>query len=132
MSNKRYSNKGVNSAAKAQATAAAAQESKRQTLIVCLVAVAVVLVAIILALLLINEMVYRIWMQIMGESISTSLDGVLVSWIIDMTSFLAMLFNQVLSFALPASKLSAASRALYVTVARISSCSSGVSFEPYL
>ena len=52
MSNKRYSNKGVNSAAKAQATAAAAQESKRQTLIVCLVAVAVVLVAIILALVL--------------------------------------------------------------------------------
>ena len=52
MSNKRYSNKGVNSAAKAQATAAAEQESKRQTLIVCLVAVAVVLVAIILALVL--------------------------------------------------------------------------------
>ena len=52
MSNKRYSNKGVNSAAKAQATAAAAQESRRQTLIVCLVAVAVVLVAIILALVL--------------------------------------------------------------------------------
>ena len=52
MSNKRYSNKGVNSAAKAQATAAAAQESKRQTIIVCLVAVAVVLVAIILALVL--------------------------------------------------------------------------------
>ena len=52
MSNKRYSNKGVNSAAKAQATAAAAQEGKRQTLIVCLVAVAVVLVAIILALAL--------------------------------------------------------------------------------
>ena len=52
MSNKRYSNKGVNSAAKAQATAAAAPESTRQTLIVCLVAVAVVLVAIILALVL--------------------------------------------------------------------------------
>ena len=52
MSNKRYSNKGVNSVAKAQATAAAEQESKRQTLIVCLVAVAVVLVAIILALVL--------------------------------------------------------------------------------
>lgn len=49
-----------------------------------------VIVAIILALLLINEMVYRIWMMLMGESISTSLDGILVSWIIDMTSFLAM------------------------------------------
>ena len=52
MSNKRYSNKGVNSAAKAQATAAAQQESKRQTLIVCAVAVAVVLLAIVLALVL--------------------------------------------------------------------------------
>ena len=52
MSNKRYSNKGVNSAAKAQANAAAAQESKRQTLIVCAVAVAVVVLAIVLALAL--------------------------------------------------------------------------------
>ena len=52
MSNKRYSNKGVNSAAKAQANAAAAQESKRQTLIVCAVAVAVVLLAVVLALVL--------------------------------------------------------------------------------
>jgi peptidyl-prolyl cis-trans isomerase B (cyclophilin B) len=52
MSNKRYSNKGVNSAAKAQATAAAQQESKRQTLIVCAVAVAVVLLAVVLALVL--------------------------------------------------------------------------------
>ena len=52
MSNKRYSNKGVNSAAKAQANAAADRESKRQTLMVCLVAVAVILVAIILAVVL--------------------------------------------------------------------------------
>ena len=52
MSNKRYSNKGVNAAARAQATAAAEQESKRQTLIVCAVAAAVVLVAIVLALVL--------------------------------------------------------------------------------
>ena len=52
MSNKRYSNKGVNSAAKAQANAAAAQESKRQTLIVCAVAVAVVILAVVLALVL--------------------------------------------------------------------------------
>ena len=29
-------------------------------------------------------------MQIMGETISTSLDGALISWIIDLTSFLAM------------------------------------------
>ena len=52
MSNKRYSNKGVNAAARAQATAAAEQEGKRQTLIVCAVAAAVVLVAIVLALVL--------------------------------------------------------------------------------
>ena len=52
MSNKRYSNKGVNSAAKAQANAAAAQENKRQTLIVCAVAAAVILLAIILAVAL--------------------------------------------------------------------------------
>ncbi len=52
MSNKRYSNKGVNSAAKAQASATAAQESKRQTLIICAVAVAVILVAIVLAIAL--------------------------------------------------------------------------------
>ena len=52
MSNKRYSNKGVNSAAKAQANAAAAQESKRQTMIVCLVAAAVVILALVLALAL--------------------------------------------------------------------------------
>ncbi len=52
MSNKRYSNKGVNSVAKAEANAAAAQESKRQTLLVCVVAVAVILVAIILAIVL--------------------------------------------------------------------------------
>ncbi len=52
MSNKRYSNKGVNAAAKAEANAAAARESKRQTLIVCAVAVAVVLLAVVLAILL--------------------------------------------------------------------------------
>ena len=52
MSNKRYSNKGVNSAAREQANTAAAQESKRQTVIVCAVAVAVILVAIILAVVL--------------------------------------------------------------------------------
>ena len=52
MSNKRYSNKGVNSSAKAQANQAAAQESKRQTLIVCAVAVAVILLAVILAIVL--------------------------------------------------------------------------------
>jgi peptidyl-prolyl cis-trans isomerase B (cyclophilin B) len=52
MSNKRYSNKGVNSVAKAQANQAAAQESKRQTLIVCAVAVAVILLAVILAIVL--------------------------------------------------------------------------------
>ena len=52
MSNKRYSNKGVNSAAKAQATAVAAQESKRQTMAVCLVAAAVVILALVLALAL--------------------------------------------------------------------------------
>ena len=52
MSNKRYSNKGVNSAAKAQANAAAAQESKRQTMIVCFVAAAVVILALVLALAL--------------------------------------------------------------------------------
>lgn len=52
MSNKRYSNKGVNSAAKAQANAAAEQASKRQTLIICLVAAAVILLAVILAIVL--------------------------------------------------------------------------------
>ena len=52
MSNKRYSNKGVNSAAKAQAKEVAARESKRQTLIVCAVAVAVILLAIVLAVAL--------------------------------------------------------------------------------
>ena len=52
MSNKRYSNKGVNSAAKAQAKAAAEQESKRQTLVICIVAVALILAAIILAVVL--------------------------------------------------------------------------------
>ena len=52
MSNKRYSNKGVNSAAKAQANAAAAQESKRQTLIICAIAVAVVILAVVLAIVL--------------------------------------------------------------------------------
>jgi peptidyl-prolyl cis-trans isomerase B (cyclophilin B) len=52
MSNKRYSNKGVNSAAKAQANAAAAQENKRQTLIICAVAAAVILLAIVLAIVL--------------------------------------------------------------------------------
>ena len=52
MSNKRYSNKGVNSAAKAQANQTAAKESKRQTLIVCAVAVAVILLAVILAIVL--------------------------------------------------------------------------------
>ena len=52
MSNKRYSNKGVNSAAKAQANAAVAQENKRQTLIICAVAAAVILLAIILAVAL--------------------------------------------------------------------------------
>ena len=52
MSNKRYSNKGVNSAAKAQANANAAQENKRQTLIVCAVAAAVILLAIVLAIVL--------------------------------------------------------------------------------
>ena len=52
MSNKRYSNKGVNAAAQAQAAAAAEQEGKRQSLIVCVVAVAVVLLAVILALVL--------------------------------------------------------------------------------
>ena len=52
MSNKRYSNKGVNSAAKAQANAATAQENKRQTLIICAVAAAVILLAIILAVAL--------------------------------------------------------------------------------
>ena len=52
MSNKRYSNKGVNSAAKAQAKEVAAQEGKRQTLIVCAVAVAVILLAVILAIVL--------------------------------------------------------------------------------
>ena len=52
MSNKRYSNKGVNAAARAEATAAAEQQSKRQSLIVCAVAAAVVLVAIVLALVL--------------------------------------------------------------------------------
>ena len=52
MSNKRYSNKGVNSAAKAQATTVAAQESKRQTMAVCLVAAAVVILALVLALAL--------------------------------------------------------------------------------
>ena len=55
MSNKRYSNKGVNSAAKAQAQAAAAQESKRQTLIICLVAIAVVILAVVLAIVLGNS-----------------------------------------------------------------------------
>lgn len=52
MSNKRYSNKGVNSVSKAQANAAAEQESKRQTLIVCAVAVAVILLAVVLAIVL--------------------------------------------------------------------------------
>ncbi len=52
MSNKRYSNKGVNSTAKAQANEAAAQESKRQTLIICAVAVAVVILAVVLAIVL--------------------------------------------------------------------------------
>ena len=52
MSNKRYSNKGVNAAAQAQAAAAAEQEGKRQSLIVCIVAAAVVLLAVILALVL--------------------------------------------------------------------------------
>jgi peptidyl-prolyl cis-trans isomerase B (cyclophilin B) len=52
MSNKRYSNKGVNSAAKAQANATAAQENKRQTLIICAVAAAVILLAIVLAIVL--------------------------------------------------------------------------------
>ena len=52
MSNKRYSNKGVNAAARAQANAAAEQESKRQSLIVCLVAIAVVILAVVLALVL--------------------------------------------------------------------------------
>ena len=52
MSNKRYSNKGVNAAARAQAERAAEQESKRQSLIVCLVAVAVVILAVVLALVL--------------------------------------------------------------------------------
>ena len=52
MSNKRYSNKGVNSVAKAQANATAAQENKRQTLIVCAVAAAVILLAIVLAIVL--------------------------------------------------------------------------------
>lgn len=52
MSNKRYSNKGVNAAAQAQAAAAAEQEGKRQSLIVCIVAAAVVIVAVILALVL--------------------------------------------------------------------------------
>ena len=52
MSKKRYSNKGVNAAARAEATAAAEQQSKRQSLIVCAVAAAVVLVAIVLALVL--------------------------------------------------------------------------------
>ena len=52
MSNKRYSNKGVNSAAKAQAKEVASQESKRQTLIVCAVAVAVILLAVVLAIVL--------------------------------------------------------------------------------
>ena len=52
MSNKRYSNKGVNSAAKAQAKEVAARESKRQTLIVCAVAVAVILLAVVLAIVL--------------------------------------------------------------------------------
>lgn len=52
MSNKRYSNKGVNSAAKAQANAAAAREGKRQTLIICAIAVAVVILAVVLAIVL--------------------------------------------------------------------------------
>ena len=52
MSNKRYSNKGVNSAAKAQATAAAGEESRRQSLMVCGIAAAVVVLAIVLALVL--------------------------------------------------------------------------------
>lgn len=52
MSNKRYSNKGVNSAARAQANEATARESKHQTLIVCAVAIAVILVAVILAIVL--------------------------------------------------------------------------------
>ena len=55
MSNKRYSNKGVNAAAQAQAAAAAEQKGKRQSLIVCLIAVAVVLLAVILALALGGE-----------------------------------------------------------------------------
>ena len=52
MSNKRYSNKGVNSAAKAQATAAAGEESRRQSLMVCGIAAAVVVLAVVLALVL--------------------------------------------------------------------------------
>ena len=52
MSNKRYSNKGVNAAARAQATATLEQEARRESLIVCIVAAAVVIVAVILALVL--------------------------------------------------------------------------------
>ena len=52
MSNKRYSNKGVNSAARAKAAATAAQEGKKQTLIICAVAIAVVILAVVLAIVL--------------------------------------------------------------------------------
>ena len=52
MSNKRYSNKGVNSAARAEAAATAAQEGKKQTLIICAVAIAVVILAVVLAIVL--------------------------------------------------------------------------------
>ena len=52
MGNKRYSNKGVNTALKAQALAAAEEKSKKQTWMVVGITVAVVLVTVILALVL--------------------------------------------------------------------------------
>lgn len=52
MSNRHYSNKGVNSAAQAEAKAAAEQAGRRQTIIICVVAVVLILAAIILAITL--------------------------------------------------------------------------------
>lgn len=52
MGNKRYSNKGVNAARQAEQTAAAEQQGKRQTLIICAAAIAVIAVALILAIVL--------------------------------------------------------------------------------
>lgn len=52
MGNKRYSNKGVNSARNAQALAAAEETSKKQTWLVCGIAIAVVAVVVVLAIVL--------------------------------------------------------------------------------